>query len=169
MVKDSQLISEGFLVIVWKIKLRFNDFSGDFIRNLAVRDCVEEMSDESRGDDVWSEAPYTRKNLNRDQNEITNFRPFYKNIFRFKTSYMVFSTCENCGVNFEAFGERFHWNRRARRHARLGLLFRAPAWELSLGLSGLLFSRINFGLSKNRNITHVYRHLLNAIWPCFKI
>ena len=57
MVKDSQLISEGFLVIVWKIKLRFNDFSGDFIRNLAVRDCVEEMSDESRGDDVCSEAP----------------------------------------------------------------------------------------------------------------
>ena len=135
MVKDSQHISEGFLVIVWKIKLRFNDFSGDFIWNLAVRVCVEEMRDESRGDDVCSEASYTRKNLNRDQNEITNFRPYYKNIFRFKTSYKVFSTCENCGVNFEAYGERFHWNRRARRHARLGVTFPSARLRVNLILA----------------------------------
>ena len=64
--------------------------------------------------------------MTQELRKLINFRVFFKNILRFLIQYLLFSTRENVGYNFETHKHGFHGfhrNGQKRQIGRLGGTF----------------------------------------------
>ena len=72
---------------------------------------------------IVSQAPQNTFSWLKNSEEINQFLAVSGINLRFKTQFMVFSTCENVGGNLESLRGRLHRNGRIRPIGRLGVTF----------------------------------------------
>ena len=72
---------------------------------------------------IVSQAPQNTFSWLKNSEEINQFLAVSGINLRFKSQFMVFSTCENVGGNLESLRGRLHRNGRIRPIGRLGVTF----------------------------------------------
>ena len=99
---------------------------------------------------IVSQAPQNTFSWLKNSEEINQFLAVSGINLRFKSQFMVFSTCENVGGNLESLRGRLHRNGRIRPIGRLGVTFR-------IGRLGVK------GSSLNSKLVHILRYWWHKI------